>query len=227
MAAAPTGSYADYVARREERLARKSTRYGVWAEKRIEKKEEVEARYHQIADIIPFGQPILVGHHSEGRHRRDLDRLHNLAGKEIEHIQKAEKFAHKSEACAAALEQQTNPAFCARRIEEAEVGIRKAQKELLIPPWSGDKDAHIAHWTGWLAHYQEQLAFWTARLESAGGLPVSREEIKKGSWAEWRTGEWCEILKINKKTVTLKLSDRYQPNIPISELRAVQEAKPE
>jgi hypothetical protein len=26
---------------------------------------------------IPFGQPILVGHHSEGRHRRTIERAHN------------------------------------------------------------------------------------------------------------------------------------------------------
>jgi hypothetical protein len=29
-----------------------------------------------ISNGIPFGQPILVGHHSEGRHRRDVDRIH-------------------------------------------------------------------------------------------------------------------------------------------------------
>src|SRR5205823_811991 len=31
---------------------------------------------HDIASRRPFGQPILVGHHSEGRHRRDLARQH-------------------------------------------------------------------------------------------------------------------------------------------------------
>jgi hypothetical protein len=41
-----------------------------------------EAQQHQqaadaIAQHIPLGQPILVGHHSERRHRRDLDRIHN------------------------------------------------------------------------------------------------------------------------------------------------------
>jgi hypothetical protein len=42
---------------------------------------------HQILDIIPPGQPILVGHHSEGRHRRDLarvDRYFQKAGEEDE-----------------------------------------------------------------------------------------------------------------------------------------------
>lgn len=37
-----------------------------------------------ISENIPFGQPILVGHHSEGRHRRDLARIDSLMRKSIE-----------------------------------------------------------------------------------------------------------------------------------------------
>lgn len=41
-------------------------------------RSEGEARLTQarrIGDAIPFGQPILVGHHSEKRHRRDIARI--------------------------------------------------------------------------------------------------------------------------------------------------------
>lgn len=34
-----------------------------------------DRRFRQVADMIPLGQPILVGHHSERRHRRDLERM--------------------------------------------------------------------------------------------------------------------------------------------------------
>ena len=33
---------------------------------------------------IPFGQPILVGHHSEGKHRRAIERSHNAMRKSVE-----------------------------------------------------------------------------------------------------------------------------------------------
>lgn len=43
-----------------------------------------------------MGQPILVGHHSEGRHRKDLDRSWSAMGKSVEYSNKAE--AHESKA---------------------------------------------------------------------------------------------------------------------------------
>ena len=36
---------------------------------------------HDATAGIPFGQPILVGHHSEARHRRALDKSWNQMGK--------------------------------------------------------------------------------------------------------------------------------------------------
>lgn len=58
-----------------ERLERKRDRRLAWAEKRETKADAAHARVHEIADQIPFGQPILVGHHSEGHARRDQERM--------------------------------------------------------------------------------------------------------------------------------------------------------
>ena len=49
-----------------------------------------------MLSVIPMGQPILVGHHSEKRHRRDLDRIHTNIGKGIEAQQKAEKLRERA-----------------------------------------------------------------------------------------------------------------------------------
>lgn len=42
------------------------------------------AAARQIMSFIPPGQPILVGHHSEGRHRRDLKRIDSNMSKAVE-----------------------------------------------------------------------------------------------------------------------------------------------
>lgn len=47
----------------------------------------------QIADGIPFGQPILVGHHSEGRARRDQKRIVGGMAKGFEHSKLADRQA--------------------------------------------------------------------------------------------------------------------------------------
>lgn len=56
---------------RRERLASAVVRHTADA-------EQAFTRARQLADVVPFGQPILVGHHSEGRHRSLLKRVDGL-----------------------------------------------------------------------------------------------------------------------------------------------------
>jgi hypothetical protein len=69
---------------RERRLARAERLRG-WAEKRQAKSAAAFKAAKRVADGIPMGQPILVGHHSEKHHRRDIDRIHNNMSKGVEH----------------------------------------------------------------------------------------------------------------------------------------------
>lgn len=52
--------------------------------------------YRRSADVIPLGQPILVGHHSEKRHRRHLERLDNMMRRSVEADEKARHYAGKA-----------------------------------------------------------------------------------------------------------------------------------
>lgn len=220
-------SYAEYVARREARLARKAKNYGEWAESREKKAEAAFKKEHAILNMIPLGQPILVGHHSERRHRRDLDRADNLMRKGIEHADMAKKHAYKSDACAAALDRQTDPGFCQRRIDEAEAGIRKCERELLYCKVRKSEQASIDHWNLWLGRYQEQKAFWSARLESVGGPRVTVADIKKGDSIRYRGEGFCEVIRVNKKTVTAMVPagrQMWEMKIPISDILEVKRA---
>ena len=60
---------------RRERLERKLERRQEWAGKASTRSGAAFGAAHRIADVIPMGQPILVGHHSEGRARRDAARI--------------------------------------------------------------------------------------------------------------------------------------------------------
>mgnify|MGYP001603574361 CR=1 FL=1 len=61
---------------RRERLEHKIEKRLDWAASRDHKSAAGFERARAIADNIPLGQPILVGHHSEGHARRDQDRIH-------------------------------------------------------------------------------------------------------------------------------------------------------
>lgn len=69
-----------YRERKEARMERRLD----WAASRKRKAEARFAGVARIVDGIPFGQPILVGHHSEGHARRDQDRIHNGMSKGLE-----------------------------------------------------------------------------------------------------------------------------------------------
>ena len=82
----------------EERKERKIERYGEQAEKARKEAEAQGKRARDIGSAIPFGQPILVGHHSEGRHRSDLKKIEAAHRKSAEALDRAEYYEGKAEA---------------------------------------------------------------------------------------------------------------------------------
>lgn len=81
----------------QEKQNRKLDRYQELANKNEAESNRLFDHSHKLADMIPFGQPILVGHHSEGMHRRHLDKIHNATKKAIETKQKSEYFENKAD----------------------------------------------------------------------------------------------------------------------------------
>lgn len=80
-------------------------------EARIDRMEERAARAqaesaaashaaHEIMRLIPPGQPILVGHHSERHHRRDLDKIDRNMHKSIEAGEKAAYYTSRAASAA-------------------------------------------------------------------------------------------------------------------------------
>lgn len=81
----------------QERAKAKAERYEAWAVSAENKSEASFKASHAITANIPMGQPIHVGHHSEKRHRNDLEKSWNLMGKSVEMSNKAEAHEGKAE----------------------------------------------------------------------------------------------------------------------------------
>ncbi len=82
----------DYEAKQEARRAR----YEARAERAHQESDALAKRSMTMADAIPFGQPVLVGHYSEGRDRRFRAKIENLMGKAVEAHRKADYYADKA-----------------------------------------------------------------------------------------------------------------------------------
>jgi hypothetical protein len=89
---------------RRERLTAKAEKRQEWAAKAEARSDAAFAGVKGIADHIPMGQPILIGHHSEGRHRRDLARIDNGMRKAVEESKLAAHHTEKAAGLEAQLE---------------------------------------------------------------------------------------------------------------------------
>ena len=87
-----------------ERREAKAERLRDWAGKREVKAAAADAGARALAEHIPFGQPILVGHHSEGRARRDAARINNGFDRAREHSEKAASMTARASGIEAQLD---------------------------------------------------------------------------------------------------------------------------
>jgi hypothetical protein len=67
------------------------------AAKNDQKADQLYNSAKQMAGCIPFGQPILVGHHSEKRDRNFRNKIHNKFGQSFEAQDKAKHYEQKAE----------------------------------------------------------------------------------------------------------------------------------
>lgn len=108
---------------RAERLEARADRLGAAA-------DAAYGAARQTMDMIPFGQPILVGHHSEGRHRRDLARIDRNIGKSVELGREADETARRARAAVAHQAQRESLPVTLRRIQRLEAERRKIERRI-------------------------------------------------------------------------------------------------
>ena len=80
-----------YEQKKAARIERQRTRAG----KLRAGAEAAHSKAKAIGDMIPMGQPILVGHHSQRRHERDLGKIDKAMGKTVELTRAAEALERR------------------------------------------------------------------------------------------------------------------------------------
>jgi protein-L-isoaspartate O-methyltransferase len=82
-----------------------------------------------IADNIPLGQPILVGHHSERHARKDAKKIENGMRKAVECWKSVEYWKDRAASVLRHAKYKESPAVRARRIKGIEADKRKMERE--------------------------------------------------------------------------------------------------
>ncbi len=81
----------------QERIDNKKERYENRAEKAQQQSNAFYQRSKEMADLIPFGQPILVGHHSEKRARNHHKKIWDDMGRSVKAQEKADYLETKAQ----------------------------------------------------------------------------------------------------------------------------------
>lgn len=82
----------------QEKRERRIERLRARAEAAATASDAALSKARTLGNMIPMGQPILVGHHSERRHRRDLARIDANMRKGVELGKEAEELARRADA---------------------------------------------------------------------------------------------------------------------------------
>jgi hypothetical protein len=189
------------------------------AERHAEKSSEFHARADAISSAIPFGQPILVGHHSEAHHRSDLAKIDSNLRKSGEEAQVAKTYEERAQRYEQ-LAQGESPITLYNRIKGLEAEQRKFQRRLeeaqLAQKIGPEKARNLGlyytdvnHTQQWLKHYEDRLAVERQKYTASGGIPAESMQIKVGDRIETQFGP-ARVTKISKESLQV---DFEQPSL--------------
>jgi len=212
-------TFAEQVQNEQERAEARAERMNERADKAESRSDAAYQRAHHIGSFIPMGQPILVGHHSEGRHRRDIEKIDNAMRKSCEESDKAKYYESRAATAeyTANGEKFKNVNYLLNRIEECKRELRATERSLegkdLINNETGERmlggceisEERRTRLNGKKSEWTEKMDFFMTKLQEAGGGQMTAERMKERKPAYVRIGakEWYPLKSINRDTVTV------------------------
>jgi len=125
-----------------DRAEIRAERFEGYGERRMEDANRARSAVSAIADNIPLGQPILVGHHSERRARKDAEKIETGMRRAVDLWETSKYWTSRAAGALRAAKYKETPAVRARRIKGLEADKRKQERErgeaeTLLKAWQG------------------------------------------------------------------------------------------
>ena len=192
--------------------------------------------------LPPFGEPIKVGHHSEHRHRRAIEKAFDTLGKAVEADRTAREADRRAETAANTTEHRHNPGVIARRLDKLRADLRRAERTrdghtrtLFTSSQTGYKHvettaaatgAHREKVLDRIAELTDQITYWQSELDAAreaGTVLYDRTMIRPGDIV--RVGQsWRRVVKVNPKTIACETDMPWPLKTGYDRITAVHDA---
>lgn len=106
-----------------DRAKERAERFTKYSEHRNDDAQRASDGVHAIADNIPFGQPILIGHHSEKRARRDQQRITDGISKAVKMWDTAQYWQDRAASAVQDAKYKERPDVRVRRIKKIKADL--------------------------------------------------------------------------------------------------------
>jgi hypothetical protein len=225
---------AQVAADRRERATDRAERLRDLAARRFANSDAAHDRADQIGERFAGGQPILVGHHSEQRARRDRDRMHAAMDRACAQRAEGERLTDAADAAQHAATRQDSGPRIARRIDRATADEARITRALngytrRYRYGTGHREEQHAPATG---TYRDQLLGQLAHVRAA--LTADRQAladmVAAGTWrpidpttirpgdAIRTRGRWEKVVRVNRTTVSVDTGYSWTDRVPFAEI---------
>jgi phospholipid N-methyltransferase len=196
-------------AARGERQAERIERLEERVERKQAKAATARASAREAHERLPWGgEPVKVGHHSEGRHRRDIERAHSTMGRAMA----AEGDVAEARGRLEAAERGARPESAGRtqrRIEKKEAEIRSLERD--------QAKAGSQVWATRIADLRAEVAHDRKQLAAAGFVALGPGDFSKGEL--WRVQGYPALVKrVSKKSVTFEPAPQVRRDIAVLDI---------
>ncbi|WP_068166599.1 DUF3560 domain-containing protein [Rhodococcus phenolicus] len=214
---------------RDARLTDRADALAAKAERKADAADAARARHDRACDALPYGgEPVKIGHHSEARHRRALDRAHTTARAAIDADAAAAEATRRATVAAHSTDHRNNPAVIHRRIERQSAELRRIERLLTdyehahnTDPGNAARARHIEQLRLDKAELEADIEYWTAvrAAQDADGGPklYTRADLRPGYYVCCHS-TWYRIRRVNAKTVTVETDPGWNDKIPYDKI---------
>jgi hypothetical protein len=172
----------------------RAERFEGYSDNASQRSQDAHTKVKNITAGIPFGQPILIGHHSERRHRAAAEKVQNGLHKAVEEHKKSEYWKSRAESALSRIKRKERPDAIYRRIQKLEMEQRGIERSDIM----GEETKAAWRW-----FYEQRLECERALYQASGGIAADKLSFEVGGGVRYRHGHWYTIKRVNKKTVTI------------------------
>lgn len=173
---------------------------------------------HAVEMLPPGGQPVLVDHYSAPRHLRALERAHSTMRAAVEAEQVAREAERRAAVAAHATDSRYAPVTVANRVEKLDAQLRRLERL---------QAAGRATYTRAIAETTDQLTYWqqvrAEQIATGVATDFGPHNVTKGGRVKVR-GYWYEVLRANRKTVSVRNPHGWSDTTPWHEVQAFRPA---